>query len=244
MSQLRLAGKRVLVTGGSRGIGRAVALAMAENGAAVVACHQRDSEQATELARELKAHGGEVIRTDITSETEVTQLIDHCRESLGGLDVIVNNAGTMSHTPYADLTLDEWRRMIDTNLTGTYLICRAALPALSHGASIVNIGSGLATVGMPARAHYTASKAGIIGLTRSLCKELGPKGIRVNMISPGIVETDLVARLTPEQRAQYAKLSSLGRLGQPGDVADVVLFLASDHARFVNGVNIAVDGGI
>jgi 3-oxoacyl-[acyl-carrier protein] reductase len=184
------------------------------------------------------------VQADVTSPDDVAELIGRCAETLGGLDVIVNNAGAMSHIPYADLEPTEWHRMLDTNLTAIYLVCRAALPLLADGSSIVNIGSGLATVGMPARAHYTASKAGVIGLTRSLCKELGPRGIRVNTVSPGIVETDLVSRLTPEQRAQYSRLSASGRLGRPDDLADVVLFLASDLARFVNGVNLPVDGGI
>jgi 3-oxoacyl-[acyl-carrier protein] reductase len=150
----------------------------------------------------------------------------------------------MGNMPYAELGLDEWHRMINTNLTSIYLVVRAALPLLSEGSSIVTIGSGLATVGMPARAHYTASKSGVIGLTRSLCKELGPRKIRVNNIAPGIVETDAVAKLSAEQRAQYAGLSALDRLARPEDVANAVLFLVSDLGGYVSGVTLPIDGGM
>jgi len=244
MTEIRLDGKRALVTGGSRGIGRAIALTLADAGATVIACYQRDSEAAAALDRELKTRGGEAVRADVTSPDDVADLLARCGQTLGGLDLVVNNAGAMSHVPFADLEPAEWQRMIDTNLTSIYLVCRQALPMLADGSAIVNIGSGLATVGMPARTHYTASKAGVIGMTRSLCKELGGRGIRVNTISPGIVETDLLSRVPDEQRAQYARLSALGRLGRPDDIADVVLFLASDLARYVTGVDLRVDGGI
>jgi 3-oxoacyl-[acyl-carrier protein] reductase len=162
--------------------------------------------------------------------------------------VVVNNAGVISHIGYDDLTLDDWHAVVDTNLTGTFLVIQKALPLMGPGASVVNIGSRVAKVGIPMRAHYTAAKAGLVGLTRSLCKELGRQGIRVNLVEPGVIATEEMARLTPEQRAameaRYAQLTSLGRLGHVDEVAEVVLFLASDKSRYVSGAQIPVDGGI
>jgi NAD(P)-dependent dehydrogenase (short-subunit alcohol dehydrogenase family) len=244
--ELGLKGKRALVTGGSRGIGKAIALAFAKQGGQVVAGYRQDSEAVTALEKELQALGSghRLVRADISTDAGVTELLDACQETLGGLDVIVNNAGAMSQIPVAELESAEWERLINTNLTAPYRIVRKALPLLADGASIINIGSGLALVGMPGRAHYTASKAGLLGLSRSLAKELGGRGIRVNVISPGIVETDLAGHLTPEGRRRYEAMASLGRLGQPEDISNVALFFASDLSRFVSGANVPADGGI
>ena len=243
---LELQGKRALVTGGARGIGRAIALALARQGASVAACSVRDGSAAKELETALAAHGNGsyAARADVADEESVAALIEGVRHRFGGLDLLVNNAGIVSHRALDDLDRVEWQRVLDTNLTGMYLVTRAALPLMGPGASIVNVASAVALVGMPARAHYTASKAGVLGLTRSLCKELGARGIRVNAISPGIIETDQVSALTPEQRTRYASLAALNRLGQPSDVSDTVLFFASDLSRFISGVTVNVDGGI
>ena len=243
---LGLRGKRALVTGGARGIGRAIALALAEQGASVAVCHAQSSAAAEELQTSLARlrNGSYVARADVADDDAVAALIRGVHDRLGGLDVLVNNAGVVSHRALEELERAEWQRVLDTNLTGMYLVTRAALPLLAPGASIVNIASAVALVGMRARTHYTASKAGVLGLTRSLCKELGGRQIRVNAICPGIIETDQVAGLTPEQRSRYASLAALNRLGQPSDVSEAVLFLASDLSRFVSGVTINVDGGI
>jgi 3-oxoacyl-[acyl-carrier protein] reductase len=181
---------------------------------------------------------------DVTDEGSVKSLVDDTVERYGKIDVLVNNAGAVSHKMLADLDYDEWRRVLDTNLTSMYLVTRAAAAVMPEGGSIINVGSGVAMVGMPARTHYGSSKAGVIGFTRALTKELGPRGIRTNTITPGIIETDQVAGLTPEQRTRYESMASLGRLGQPEDIAAVALFLASDMSSFVSGATIAVDGGI
>lgn len=238
------AGRRVLVTGGTRGIGRAVVLAFARAGANVVTCHTTDGPHVESLVKELGETPGDhhVVKADIGTEEGVGRLIAECGEHLGGIDVIVNNAGTISHIPFAELPADEWRRVLDVNLTGAYLVVHKALKLLTPGASIVNVGSKVATVGIPQRAHYTAAKAGLIGLTRSLCKELGPLGHRVNLVAPGPVETE---EEVPEAvRERYRRLIALGRLGRPGDIAGAVLFLASDLATFVSGETLNVDGGI
>ena len=156
----------------------------------------------------------------------------------------VNNAGVVSHHTLDDLDSDEWDRIVDTNLRAVYEVCRAALPHMPAGGAIVNVSSAVAMIGMAARTHYTAAKAGLLGFTRSLCKEVGPRGIRVNAVAPGIIETDQTGGLSEPVRARYEQLAALGRLGTPADVADVVLFLSGPQARFVCGQTLVVDGGM
>jgi 3-oxoacyl-[acyl-carrier protein] reductase len=238
--------KNVLVTGGTRGIGLAIVRALAASGANLVTCYRQDEEAAARLARELKETGGNhhVIRADVSDPEEAARLAAECRTRLVSLDVVVNNAAAISHIPFAELPLSEWRRVIDTNLTGAAQVIQLTLPLMSRGGSIINIGSRVATVGIPMRAHYTAAKAGLIGLSRSLCKELGPAGIRVNVVAPGVVATEDAANLPEEVLARYRSITALGRLGQPEEIAGVVLFLASDLSGYVTGETIHVDGGI
>jgi 3-oxoacyl-[acyl-carrier protein] reductase len=243
---LNLTGKRALVTGGSRGIGRGIVLALAEHGASVAAVYNRESEAVTSLASELERFGNNshVVQADVSDEAAISRLISGVRERFGQIDILINNAGVVSHRTLDQLDLAEWRRVIDTNLTGLFLVTQGAVPSIPAGGSVINVTSAVALVGMVGRTHYTASKAGIIGFTRSLSKELGPKGIRENGIAPGIIETDQVSGLTPEQRTRYENLASLRRLGNAEDIAGVALFLASDLSRFVTGQTITVDGGI
>jgi 3-oxoacyl-[acyl-carrier protein] reductase len=241
-----LSGKAALVTGGSRGIGRAIAIAYSQHGAAAVACYLNETDAVRELGEELGGlpGGGYVAQVDVTDQDSVRSVVNDAAERLGKIDILVNNAGAVSHKMLADLEFEEWKRVVDTNLTSMYLVTRAVAEVMPEGGSIINIGSGVASVGMPARTHYGSSKAGVLGFTRALTKELGSKGIRANMINPGIIETDQVAGLTPEQRTRYESMASLGRLGAPDDIANVALFLASDMSSFVSGATIAVDGGI
>jgi len=233
--------KRVLVTRGTRGIGREITRAFADAGARLVVCYREDQAAADTLAEQ---YGDvRVVRADISSAADVAQLVAECRTRLGGLDVVVHNAVAISQVPLAELTLDEWRRVIDTNLTGAFLVAQASLPLLGNGASIVLVGSKVAMVGAPLRAHYTASKAGLIGLARSMAKELGPQGIRVNVVAPGVVDGEATAKLPLERYRYFQNLTSLKRTGQPAEVAEVVLFLASTAAAFVTGETINVDGG-
>jgi 3-oxoacyl-[acyl-carrier protein] reductase len=243
---LGLKGKRALVTGGSRGIGRACVLALARQGVSVAAIYQRESDAITSLAAELKdlANGSYVVQADVADANTVEQAVGEARRRFGTIEIVVNNAGVVSHKMIADLEPAEWHRVLDTNLTGLYLVTQAALKAMTSGGSIINIGSAVALRGMPGRVHYAASKAGAIGFMRALAKEIGPRGIRVNVIAPGIIETDQVTGLTPEGRTRYEKLAALDRLGKPEEIAGVVLFLASDLSRFVSGQTINVDGGI
>lgn len=241
---ISLSGRKALVTGGTRGIGRGIVLALAEAGADVLACYRDDGAHVERLARELKEIPGDhhLVRADIADHDQVAALTDECRRRFGRLDIVVNNAGVISHEPIERLAVDEWRRVLDTNLTGAFLVVQAVLPLLGTGASIVNVGSRVATVGIPLRAHYTAAKAGMIGLTRSLAKELGPRGIRINLVAPGVIATE--KELSAEIRGRYEQMTALRRLGTPQDVAAAVRFLASDEAGYLTGATIDVDGGI
>jgi NAD(P)-dependent dehydrogenase (short-subunit alcohol dehydrogenase family) len=243
---LGLKGKHAVVTGGSRGIGRGIALALADQGVSVAACYSRESDAVSSLAAELerKYNDSHVAQVDVADEASVSRLAGAIKDRFRTVEILVNNAGVVSHKPLAQLDLAEWRRVIDTNLTGMFLVVKALMDMIPQGGSIINVGSAVAMVGMVGRVHYTASKSGVIGFTRSLCKELGPRGIRANGIAPGIIETDQATGLTPEQRTRYANLAALQRLGQSDDIAGAALFLASDLSKFVSGVVINVDGGI
>ncbi|MFD9908747.1 SDR family NAD(P)-dependent oxidoreductase [Streptomyces sp. NPDC059063] len=245
-----LTGKRALVTGGTRGIGRGIVLALARAGASVVTCYRTESESVESLVKELAGIGGDhhVVKADVSDPQDVERLMATAKQRLGALDVVVNNAGVISHVPFAELPLDEWRRVLDTNLTAPFLVIQKALPLLSEGSSVITVGSRAAVVGIPQRAHYTASKAGLIGLTRSLMKELGPQGIRVNLVAPGVIETEEFEKASPEElervQSRYRGLTGMGRLGRPDEIAGAVLFLASDLSGYVTGETIHVDGGI
>lgn len=244
-----LTGKRVVVTGGTRGIGRGIVLAMADAGAQVLTCYRTDGEAVERLTRQLKELGGDhhVIRADVSSAADVVELAEETTARLGGVDVLVNNAGVISHVPYEELLLEEWDRVLQTNLTGTFLTIQKLLPLMGEGASIVNVGSRAAVAGIPQRAHYTASKAAVVGLTRSLCKELGRRGIRVNVVAPGVINTD-EGNMSDEQKAEFIKryshLTALGRFGTPDEIAGAVLFLASDLSSYITGETLHVDGGV
>jgi 3-oxoacyl-[acyl-carrier protein] reductase len=242
--KLDLTGKKAIVTGGTRGIGRAITGSLAAAGADVLACYRNDGPHVQSLALQLKETSGDhhLVAADVTDPVQVAALVQECRTRFGRLDVVVNNAGVISHMPFAQLDPGEWHRVLDTSLTAAYLVVHEALELLSTSASVINIGSRVATVGLPMRAHYTAAKAGLIGLTRTLCKELGPRGVRVNLVAPGVIATD--ADLPPEVVARYEGMTALRRLGAVEDIAAVAVFLASDSAAYITGETINVDGGI
>jgi 3-oxoacyl-[acyl-carrier protein] reductase len=241
---LNLEGRRALVTGGSRGIGRAVTLALAAEGVRVVAGHRTPSPEAESLAEELTPLGGHVVAADVGTEAGARALASAAETQLGGLDVVVTCAGVTEPRLYDAVDPDNWSEQIRTNLTGTHLVLQQALHLLADGGSIIAIGSGLAFAGMPARAAYAASKAGLTGLIRSLIREVGDRGIRVNVVSPGLVETDMLADQPSEARRRFEAVTALHRIGRPAEVAAVVLFLASPASGLVNGVTLPVDGGV
>ncbi|MGW4132956.1 SDR family NAD(P)-dependent oxidoreductase [Amycolatopsis japonica] len=246
---LGLAGKKALVTGGTRGIGRGIVLALARAGCDVVTCYRTDSEAVTSLERELKEIGGthQVVQADVSDPEQVSRLIDEC-EPGGRLDILVNNAAVINHVPYVNLSIEEWRRTLDTNVTGPHLVIQTALPLLGKGSSVIGMSSKSIDVGIPLRAHYTATKAALHGLYRSLAKELGGEGIRFNILSLGMTHTEQIDALPDAQReamiSRYNAMTALGRWGSPDDVAGAVMWLASDLAAYVTGAVIPVDGGI
>ena len=244
---LGLRGKRAIVTGGSRGIGRSIVLALAHQGVSVAACFNRESDAVAKLRGELEEidNGSYLAQADVADADSVHALVAGARDAFSGqVDVLVNNAGVVSHRTIEDLDLAEWHRIIETNLTGIFLVTKDVVEAMPPGGSIINITSAVGLRGMVGRTHYTASKTGIIGFTRSLAKEVGPRGIRVNAIAPGIIETDQTSGLNEEGRARYEKLTSLARLGDPDEIAGATLFFASDLSSYVSGVTMNVDGGI
>jgi 3-oxoacyl-[acyl-carrier protein] reductase len=247
---LGLAGKKALVTGGTRGVGRGVVLALARNGVDVITCYRQDSEAVSSLERELKEIGGNhhVLCANLADPAKVEGLLDECHKRFGRLDVVVNNAGAISHIPYGDLPLEEWQRILATNVTAAHLVIQHALPMLGEGSSVISIGSKSIEAGIPLRAHYTATKAALVGLNRSLAKEFGGKGIRFNVLGLGVIATEMLDSMPAEQRemmiTRYSAKTALGRLGKPDEVAGAVLWLSSDLSRYVTGGVIPVDGGI
>jgi 3-oxoacyl-[acyl-carrier protein] reductase len=241
-----LAGRSALVTGGTKGTGRAVVLALARAGASVVTCARHDDDAARGLADELAATGAAhlVLRADACDPADARRLADACSERFGALDALVTVAGAIGRSPLGSLPPQEWRRVMDANVASCFLIIQRALPLLGQGASVVTLGSRAAAAGSAQMAHYTAAKAALAGLTRSLARELGPRGIRANLVAPAIIEKQETAKLLGPALDGLRSQAALRRLARPDDIADVVLFLVSEHSRYITGQVLTVDGGI
>jgi NAD(P)-dependent dehydrogenase (short-subunit alcohol dehydrogenase family) len=248
----RLAGKWALVTGGGSGIGKAVALAFAAQGAKVAVMGRR-LEKLQEVTAEVRKRGGKAVEVvgDVAKAADAERAVRETVEKLGGLNVLVNNAGMLSVATVETVPEEEWDRVMTTNLKGPFLMSRAALPALrkAGGGAIVNIGSILGLIAMKDRAAYCASKGGVTLLTKAMALDHAHEKIRVNCICPSLVETELVQGLFASaagaalKQARVATLP-LGRMGKPEDVAEMAVFLASDEASWVTGTAIPLDGGL
>jgi 3-oxoacyl-[acyl-carrier protein] reductase len=243
-----LDGKIALVTGGSRGIGAAICAELGAAGATVVVNYVRDEPAAAEVCERVRAAGGsaEAVQGDVSSAEGAAALVSHVESDIGAIDVLVNNAGITRDDLIMRLSEEDWRTVIDTNLGGAFFTCRAlSRPMLKRrSGAIVNISSIVGVHGNAGQTNYAASKAGLIGLTKSLAKELGGRGIRVNAIAPGYIATELTDALPDEARDAILGNTPLGRLGEPADVARAVRFLVSDAAGFITGDVLAVDGGL
>lgn len=242
-----LAGKVALVTGGARNIGRAISLALAAGGAAVLVNARSSRDEAEQTAALIKSAGGRAAThfADVTDARAVAAMVEAALVEFGRLDMLVNNAAVRAEIPFAQMKLEEWRRVVATVLDGAFLCTQACLPHMARagGAAVVNIGGLTAHTGAVGRAHVVAAKAGLAGLTRALALELAPHDITVNSVVPGTIETMRGLPGAPERPAHRQGLPPLGRRGEPDEVAGTVRFLCGPGARYITGQSLHVNGG-
>lgn len=234
--------KVVLVSGGSRGIGREIVRLFSKNGYKVAFTYKNSQREADELAREV---GALAIKADSASECEVNYAVDKTVSELGRIDCLINNAAVSSFSLFTDITLEEWNEMLAVNLTGAFLYSKRVIPDMLKRkcGRIINISSMWGLVGSSCEVHYSAAKAGLIGMTKALAKELGPSGITVNAIAPGVINTDMNAGLSLEDKAALVDETPLMRIGEASDIASAALFLAGEGASFITGEVLNISGG-
>ena len=238
--------KTALVTGGAKGIGAAVCRALAKDGYNIALNFNTSEKEALSLKNELSAVTSvEIFKADVSDSEQVKKMFSEIENIFGGADVLVNNAGIAQQALFTDITDEMWQKMIGTNLTGAFNCCRSALPYMIREkcGSIINIASMWGEVGASMEVHYSAAKAGLIGLTKALAKEVGLSGITVNAVSPGVVLTDMMAQFSDEDKKVLADETPMGVLGTPEDIAATVSFLGSEKARFITGQVVSVNGG-
>ena len=245
---MKLAGRTALVTGGSRGIGRAVVWALAKEGAKVAFTYNSNADAANELVKELELDQREAIafQADAADNARADEVVDAVVAKWEKLDILVNNAGIIKDGLLAVMSAENWTAVINTNLNGLYYYCHAAIrPMMSarHG-RIINISSVAGRYGNPGQSNYAASKGGIDGFTRCLANEVGRRGITVNSVAPGFISTDMTEAIRNAAGAEIKKQIPIRRLGEPDDIANAVLFLASDESSYVTGNILTVDGGL
>lgn len=245
---MSLKGKAAIVTGGSRGIGRAIALELARNGADVAFSYARNVEKAKEVEEEINKLGVKVlsIQSNVADFAQSKEMINNAIKHLGKVDILVNNAGITRDKILMMMSEEDWRSVMETNLNGVFNCTKAAVVPMmkQRSGSIINITSVSGLVGMAGQTNYSSSKAGIVGFTKALAKEVARRGVRVNAVAPGFIDTEMVQTLEQKYMDEMLKLVPLGRIGKAEEVAHVVAFLASDEASYITGHVINVDGGM
>lgn len=247
MSEGKLNGEVALVTGSSRGIGRAIAERLSKDGAAVVVNYAGSPDKAAEVVAQIEAKGGSAIalQADVSKISDIERLFDQTIERFGKVDILINNAGIIFYKLITEVTEADFDKIFAINVKGTYFACQQAAKRMTNGGRIINFSSSTTAMMLPTYSAYVATKGAVEQITRVLAKELGGRGITVNDVSPGPTETELfMTDKTEEQINRTAQMAALGRLGQVQDIADVVAFLASEDARWITGQNIRVNGGI
>lgn len=243
-----LQGKAAIITGGVRGIGKAIATEFCRNGADVLLCYRSNDAEAEKTQQELKRYGTEVelLKGDVADPETAKAAAEKAKALFGHVDILVNNAGITKDKLLMRMTETEFTDVINANLNGSFYFLSAAAKLMikQKSGKIINLSSVAGVYGNPGQVNYSSSKAGIIGMTKSAAKELGKRGITVNAIAPGFVETDMTAVLTEQQKEKISQSISLGRTGKPEDIAKTALFLASEHADYITGQVICVDGGL
>jgi 3-oxoacyl-[acyl-carrier protein] reductase len=243
----RLTGKAAIITGGSRGIGAAIARRLARDGAIVVITYVQNEEAARKVIADIEAYGGEAdaVQADMADLSAIRALIEGTRANYGRLDILVNNAGRAEFLPLGTIDESHYARLFDVNVRGPLFAMQEAARVMAEGGRIINISSGSAEAASPSTSVYSATKAALQALTKSIAAELGARRITVNAVSPGITATDMLNEVIPENVQQsMIQNTALGRLGSPEDIADVVAFLASDDSRWITGQVIGANGGL
>ena len=245
---MTLAGRTALVTGGSRGIGRAIAMALARAGAAVGINYVNDADAAADTVREIDEAGGSAVavRTDVRDTEAAAKMVAEVRAALGPVGILVNNAGVLRDKPITFMSDQEWDDVVDINLRGAFTCIKAVgrdMMRARYG-RIINISSAAGITGDAMRASYVAAKAGMIGLTKAAAREFATSGVTANAIAPGVIETDMIKALSDAKRAALLERVPLGHFGEPDDVARAAIFLASDRSGYITGQVLSVDGGM
>lgn len=245
-----LKGKKALVTGGSRGIGKGIALALASQGADVAVNYRSNVEEAQKVVEQIKQMGRQAfsVQADVSQKDQVAKMFAEVKNRWKKLDILVNNAGILQFAAFEELTEEQWDQVLAVNLKGQFLCSQEAVKLMGQGAKIINIASiasGGVGVGFSQIAHYTASKGGVVALTENMALELGAKGINVNAIGPGVIETDMTKGMLADEKQKAGMMARIpkGRVGKPEDIGAVAAFLASDEADYITGTVLYVDGG-